>query len=309
MSKFPHGKRFAFTIFDDTDDSTLERVEPVYRFLADLGLYTTKSVWPLAGLAEGRIGGATLEEDQGYRKFTLWLQSKGFEIALHNVRNYDATREVIQQGIEQFHRVVGNFPRVHCNHDVNRDNLYWGSSRLDNPIAAFVYNLATRFKYLKYFQGHVESSSYFWGDLCRQHISYVRNFVFDEINLERINPSMPYHDPRKPFVTYWFSSSEGGNVESFCRMLREENQDRLEAEEGICIMYTHFGKGFYSDGCLNPAFERVMRRLANKNGWFVPVSRLLDHLRENGRGLDIPALELRRMELVWLKEKLINGTS
>lgn len=48
---WPDGKRFAFTIFDDTDHQTLENVPPVYDFLSDLGLRTTKSVWPLKGPA------------------------------------------------------------------------------------------------------------------------------------------------------------------------------------------------------------------------------------------------------------------
>ena len=32
--KWPEGKDFAFTIFDDTDDSTLENVKDVYAFLS-----------------------------------------------------------------------------------------------------------------------------------------------------------------------------------------------------------------------------------------------------------------------------------
>ena len=41
---WPHGKRFAFTVFDDTDSATLENVSPVYALLRDLGFRTTKSV-------------------------------------------------------------------------------------------------------------------------------------------------------------------------------------------------------------------------------------------------------------------------
>src|SRR5271165_313130 len=35
---WPQGKRFAFTIVDDTDRSTVENVGPVYDFLLELGL-------------------------------------------------------------------------------------------------------------------------------------------------------------------------------------------------------------------------------------------------------------------------------
>jgi len=49
-------------------------------------------------------------------------------------------------------------------------------------------------------------------------------------------------------------------------------------EGGACIAYTHFGTGFWRDSRLNPEFARLMRRLANLPGWFVPASRLLDYL-------------------------------
>ena len=64
--------------------------------------------------------------------------------------------------------------------------------------------------------------------------------------------------------------------------LSEENQDRLEEEGGVCIMYAHFAFGFCEDGRVNPRFEALMRRLVKKNGWFVPVHQVLDHLREIG---------------------------
>ena len=47
--RWPDGKAFAFSVFDDTDLSTLENAPAVYRLLRDLGFRTTKSVWPLRG--------------------------------------------------------------------------------------------------------------------------------------------------------------------------------------------------------------------------------------------------------------------
>ena len=46
--RWPEDKGFAFTIFDDTDYQTAENTREVYSFLADLGLKTTKSIWPIA---------------------------------------------------------------------------------------------------------------------------------------------------------------------------------------------------------------------------------------------------------------------
>ena len=308
MGRFPDNKRFAFSVFDDTDESTVENVGPVYRLLAELGIRTTKSVWPLAEAPEGDIGGQTLQ-DKAYLDFVLGLQRDGFEIGLHNVRNYDAPREMIERGLEVFCDLTGQYPRTHCNHYSNRDNVYWGSCRLSSPVIRLGYKLATRGYARKPFQGHVENSPFFWGDLCKQHVGYVRNFVFQEINLDRVNPSMPYYDPKRPYVNRWFSSCQGPTVDSFCKMICEANQDRLDAEGGVCIMYTHFGKGFCENGRLAPEFERLMRRLAGKNGWFVPVATLLDHLASLQRESVISAGERATMERRWFLEKLGEGSS
>ena len=58
---------------------------------------------------------------------------------------------------------------------------------------------------------------------------------------------MPYHDLKKRYVNYWFTSSEGSNVRTFNECISEQNQDQLEEEGGACIMYTHFGCGFYTN--------------------------------------------------------------
>ena len=304
MSRFPSPKRFAFTVFDDTDFSTLENTRPVYELLADLGFRTTKSVWPLACDQSDRHKGDTLQ-DKPYLDFVFWLRALGFEIALHNVRNVSSERPVIEKGLVVFRVLIGEYPKSHCNHLNNRDNLYWASQRLTCPAIQVIYNLATYGKRIGHFQGEKPRSPFFWGDLCKERITYVRNMVFDEINLGRINPSMPYYNPAKPYVNFWFSGSNGDSVESFCGMVSEENQDRLEAEGGFCIMYTHFGSGFYVNGQLNPEFKRLMQRLAAKNGWFVPVATLLDHLRTHRDGqAAIPPAELKRMERRWLAYKL-----
>ena len=308
MSRFPNDKRFAFTVFDDTDLSTVENVSPIYSFLSDLQMRTTKSVWPLATAGGARIGGQTLD-DASYLAFVLDLQRNGFEIALHNVRNHDATREIVQLGIERFQEMLGHPPRTQCNHDTNRENLYWGPTRIESPLLRTAYNLATRLRYRHFYQGHVENSEYFWGDLCKERISYVRNFVFDEINLDAINPTLPYHDPSKPYVNFWFSSSEGGSVDSFCKMLNETNQDKLEEEGGVCIMYTHFSKGFLEGAAIHSEFGRLMRRLSEKDGWFVPVATLLDHLRSTRLSSVIDSAERMRMERRWFLSKLCNGTT
>jgi hypothetical protein len=154
------------------------------------------------------------------------------------------------------------------------------------------------------FEGHDPSTQFFWGDLCKERVDYVRNFVFREINLDGVNPTMPYHDPSRPFVKYWFSSCEGGNATSFCDTICEANQDRLEAEGGVCIMYTHLACGFATAGRVDSRAEQLLRRLADREGWFVPVSTLLDFLRDARQTTTISATELASMEWRWAIDKV-----
>ena len=121
---------------------------------------------------------------------------------------------------------------------------------------------------------------------------------------------MPYYDPLRPYVNAWFAGSEGGEIDSYLNMLSEKNQDRLEKEGGACIMYTHFGKGFFRDGKLNPRFKKLMEWLSRKNGWFVPTGVLLDYLSCE-RGIhEITVQERAHLEWKWLLHKLrMRGTS
>ena len=306
MSRFPDNRRFAFTIVDDTDDCTLENIGPVYRFLAELGFRTTKSVWPLANVPGSPFAASTLQ-DPAYRTYIQNLAEQGFEIGLHNVRNSHSERAIIEQGLTEFHDKTGLLPTVQVNHHTNQENIYWGKSRFTTSTGRLCYGALAKLAGNSVYGGHEESSRYFWGDICRERFTYVRSFVFGGINLDRVNPTLPYHNPAQPFVNYWFTSVPGDNVTIFCDTLREENQDLLEDEGGVCIMYTHFASGFVKDGRLNPRFAALMQRLAKKNGWFVPVTTLLDHLRKSRTDHRIPAPELLSMEMEWLRHRIASS--
>lgn len=304
--EFPEGKSFAFTIFDDTDNSSVANVSPVYNLLHQLGFRTTKSVWPLAPTQRSYIGGSTLVEPD-YLQFVLSLRDKGFEIGFHNATSHDCTRELTLKGLDTFRELIGEYPKVHCNHANNRENMYWGRHRLSTLVASAVYRLANVRRTREFF-GHEQDSEFFWGDLCREHTEYVRNLVFREINLRNINPTMPYHDPRRPYVNWWFSSTEAANVSKFCQILEDDQLDRLEAEGGVCILYTHFASGFATESGVSPEFATVMQKLSRRNGWFAPVGELLDWLKPRTGGM-LPSGERLRMEMRWLKEKLLHGAS
>jgi hypothetical protein len=301
---WPDGKKFAFTVFDDTDYQTMVNAPPIYQFLADQGFRTTKSMWPIKGGGVPHCGGET-GEDPEYAEWVRSLQRLGFEIGLHNATYHTSTREETQRGFALFQEMFGHPPRSLANHTGCDESIYWGVHRLTG-INALLYKVLNRFKPSP-FAGHIEGSPLFWGDLCKQHVQYVRNFVFGEINTLKVCPLMPYYDPARPYVNGWFASSEGPVASTFVEMISEANQDRLEAEGGACIMYTHFGSGFYENGRLEPRFELLMKRLSQKNGWFVPVSTLLDFLRERNKGHVITPSERSALERKWLAHKIRVG--
>ncbi len=296
--EFPEGRRFAFTIIDDTDVAHVENVRPVYRLLEQLGMRTTKTVWGTSCPEGSRdYSGSETLEDPAYRDFVIGLRNQGFEIGWHGATMESSVRERTVEGLERFRETFGTYPRTYANHALNRENLYWGPERLDSRILKALYG---RFPHGPgYFEGHREDSPYWWGDLCAKHVDFVRNLTFNEINLLRVNPSLPYHDPARPLVRWWFSAADAEGYAEFNELLRPANQERLKREGGICIVATHFGKGFVRDGTVHPRTRTLLETLATPDGWFPPVSELLDWLvaRRSDRG--IPKREWERMQWRW----------
>ena len=309
MIEWPEGKKFAFTIVDDTDGATLENVGPLYEHLRERGILTTKTVWPLAPTKEATFGGDTLEDDD-YRAWVLELDRQGFEIAFHGATDHSSTREETRRALDLFRDVMGRDPKMHINHFGQAEGMYWGEARLDG-LPRQIYRAVNRvMRRDRDFGGHVEGSKYFWGDLCRERTRYVRNFVFEDIDTLARDPLMPYHDARRPYVPYWFSASSAPDYDGFCRMLSEERQDRLEASGGACILYTHFAFRFVEDGRPKQRFIDLIDRLAEKPGWFVPASTLLDHLAaQPSWEPEADRRTLSRMQRRWLTDRLRHGTA
>jgi hypothetical protein len=304
---WPNGHSFAFSVFDDTDKAYLENTAQVYSFLEEKGFRTTKSVWPIQGYGKPLVGGDTCENPE-YLAWVKGLQERGFEVGYHLATFHTSERHQTILGLQKFYQYFGHYPKAMATHASCREGIYWGENRLTG-IFRLIYHLLTGGKKRNWFLGHVEGNPLFWGDLCRTYITYVRNFVFADINTLKACPIMPYHDPDRPYVNWWFASSEGPDVASFNRTIAEKNQDRLEEEGGACIMYTHFAKGFCQDGALDGRFAFLMDRLARKNGWFVPISTLLDYLGKANGGYVITPGERAGLEAKWLLHKFSIGGS
>ena len=304
--RWPEGKTFAFTVFDDPDAQTLKEGQQIYSFLAGLGLRTTKGVWPSGPVRETNSPGDTCQ-DPAYLKAACELQRLGFEIGYHHNTPHTSLRSEIIEGLDRFRSYFGGDPLSMANH-YNGEAIYWGSARLTG-LSRAVYNCSTLWQNEGKFNGHVNGHPSFWGDVCKSRIRYCRNFIFLDINTLKACPWMPYHDPLRPFVNLWYASTEGSNRDRFVKTICEENQDRLEAEGGACIMYTHFGHHYVRDGSLDPEFQRLMTRLSRKNGWFVPVSTLLGYLRSQQGDTELTGKMRRDLEIRWLWVKFFRGTS
>jgi len=277
--QWPEGKSFAFTVFDDTDHATVAKVKPVYDLLAQLGMRTTKSVWVYP--SRGRFAGQSLS-DPDYLAWIRQLQAQGFEIGSHGVGDGAFSRAEILAGMEAFRDWLGSYPRIHANHVGNPDNLYWLKDRFDWPVSA-LYGLYCRLRKRKAVAGcgSRPDSEHFWGDFCKAHIDYIRNYTCGDIDTLAFDPFMPYLDPhRSAYANRWFSSSDGHTVAEFCGLLSPEGLARLRGRGGACIVYTHFACGFVdAAGQVVPEVRSRLEQLAALDGYFEPVSTVLDHLR------------------------------
>ena len=80
--RWPDGKDFAFTIFDDTDCATYATVRDVYAFLRDCGLRTTKSVWPVRAASTRRSMAGTPAPSQSIGPGSLSCNAWGLKLAI-----------------------------------------------------------------------------------------------------------------------------------------------------------------------------------------------------------------------------------
>lgn len=289
---FPQNKKFAFTIIDDTDGATIENTKPVYDFLYKLGFKTTKTIWAFP--SKDKFKGLSLQ-DYRYRQFINKLQRQGFEIALHSVGSGSFFRQDTLDGLEVFKQFIGHYPKIQINHAQNPDSLYWGIKRLSF--------LKPFWRWSK-FSGDNQKSTYFWGDYAKKYIKYIRNFSFNHLNTLKVDSIMPYKDPLKPYANYWFSASNAPDISSFLKITSHQNIDKLVEEGGAAILYTHFASGFIKGARLNLEFQKNMTYIAQKGGYFVVASELLDYLKSTKKQNIRPQANIRKLELKWCWEKV-----
>lgn len=296
---WPKKKEFTFTIIDDTDNSNINNIKPIYDYLTSKNIKTTKTVWVYP--SRDRYTGQTLQNNN-YYKFIKLLKSDGFDIQLHNVGSGNFSRTEIIKGLDEFKQKLGKYPNMHINHCSNADNLYWGHKRF-GMILRKTMQIIEGSK--KRFYGDEINSNYFWGDIAKEKIKFIRNRVFNGINTLKYDPKMPFREKRKIFSNYWFSSSDGHNLKQFNNLVTKSNIDKLKREKGLCIVYTHFASDFVDQqGKLDEIFKENINYLSKQNGWFVPANDILEYLLSQKKKDYVSSSYINKLDLRWLIDKI-----
>lgn len=296
---FPNGAEFAFTVLDDTDDTTVANGRPVYELLSELNIKTTKTVWAFDTAPENQgpyFAGETLSNPD-YLAWVHELASQGFEIAFHNATMGSSVRNDTIKALDYLEREFGKEIRLHCNHGQNKENIYWGIHRYDSLVRK-VLAISSRSKNAPDFEGHVSGSPYYWADVALARLSYMRAFTFKQLNGNNIVPGGPFRDPLKPEAPVLFNSTDAPDVNAFNERVNRKSVDLLCEQGGWAIVSTHFGKGFCSNGTVDREFKQTLRYLSTLPGWFVPVSDLLDHLAAKSGITSLTKLQRTQLELL-----------
>lgn len=299
---FPGGRAFAFTILDDTDDTTRHNGPPIYALLRDLGLFTTKTVW-VVDVPEERRGiyhaGETLASPN-YAAWVRQLADEGFEIAFHNAAMASSLREVTIGALDQVARSLPHPIRLHCNHGQNRENLFWGAARYRSWPLHWVARLTERHR----FEGERQDSPYYWADVANDRLAFIRSMAFTRLDGEDIPPGRPYRDPTRLSRPIFFNTADAPDCAAFNQLVTPSSLDALRARGGWAIVSTHLGKGFCHGGQVDATFRASMEYLATLGGWYVPVSTLLDFLVMRSGAPPLSSLQRLSMEAAHVIDRL-----
>ncbi len=303
---YPTGAEFAFTILDDTDDTTVANGRPVYDLLRNLGLRTTKTVWAFDTPPENRgpyFAGETLSSPE-YLEWVHQLATDNFEIAFHNATMGSSLRPDTIKALDLISREFGQPVRLHCNHGQNRENLHWGADRYSSPVIRNIIDLYCKYKRYSTYEGNNPESPYYWSDVADERLSYIRAFTYRQLNGANIVPGRPFRDPAKQNGPLFFNTTDASDVSVFNKFINKASIDRLYKQKGWAIVSTHLGKGFYRENVLDPDFKQSMEYLASLPGWFVPVSELLDFIIAELGSQEMSAMARMRMELSFIIDRL-----
>ena len=278
LTWLPGRHEAGIAISDDPDNGAIAGFKKIYDLLQRLHFPTSRAMWVFDPVEPTgtpslpiRFFAPTLSDPECL-EYCKELHQKDFEICLHGASSGNNTRERTIAAIEFMEREIGPLRTFIC-HSKNAENLYWDHKCVPLPFLSFLVGLYSKNSCF----GEVKGSNYFWGDICRNKVSYIRLFRTRQINTLAFNPSMPYHDFHMPYVNYWFSATKGylprvcapGRIDSLCK------------QRGAGIIYQYLHKYVDANGSIDPRVQESLERMAGDRRIFIsPVSLLLDRLRQ-----------------------------
>lgn len=275
----PYPYKAGFCITDDTDAATFEQVKAVYDFLLARNFRTTKTVWVfkptdrcgIPPVPDSALRGVTLE-DPRYLEYCRTLHEHGFEVCLHGASAGNNPREYTRKAFDFLERNIAPSDTFIC-HSKNADNLYWEDKVTSLPVLRWFLT-----HYSKHTcSGEVESSPFFWGDICKKTINHVRLFRTRTIDTLKRNPSMPCFDPRKPCVNGWFAATKRRIIDC----ATEQARAMLKRNYGLTVLYQYLYR--YADPHtleLDPRFTTAIDSLTGDPDILVDtVSHIMRRLR------------------------------
>jgi hypothetical protein len=106
-------------------------------------------------------------------------------------------------------------------------------------------------------------------------------------------------------VQRWFSTCFGLTPDNADTLFSTAQIERWKSSGALVIFMVHFAHRFARNGILNQAFQRGFERLAGSNGWFAPVSDILDFV-ENQRGVhSLNKAQAVQLELRWARDMAV----
>lgn len=277
LSWLPDSFQAAVAITDDPDNSTFNKFKSIYDFLMNIGFPTTRAMWvypksEFTGTPPLEIDfTAPLLTEPECLQYCKKLQNNGFEICLHGASCGNNNRQKTLDALNFLQEQIAPSQVFIC-HSKNAENLYWDSNTANLPIEKKILQLYTKNSCF----GEDPTSKYFWGDICKERINFIRLYRTRSVNTLAFNPSMPYHDSSKPLVNYWFSATKGYIPSLFSK----PNINSLCKDNGASILYQYMHKYVNDDLSINKEVKETLERIADDSRILLkPVSFILNRLK------------------------------
>lgn len=278
ISWLPDSYQAAITITDDPDNGDFCAFKTMYDFMMDIEFPVTRAMWVYKNIEptgtphlEISFKAPLLTEPECLH-YCKKLSEHGFEICLHGASCGNNDRLHTTSALTFLKNEIGESPVYIC-HSKNAENLYWDAKTANSHLEMRLLQLYTKNRCF----GDIADSNYFWGDICRENIKYIRMYRTRSFNTLAFNPSMPYHDFSKPFVNYWFSATKG----HIPHLFTGDNIDQLCQEEGVSILYQYLHKYVNENLVIHPEVKKSLQRVASDNRILkLPVSAILERLKQ-----------------------------